>query len=40
MEVPSLRSSLGRVIGGGIHKSERYEVPFTAILLVLRVGYL
>ena len=40
MEVPSLRSSLGRAIGGGIYESERYEVPFTAIRLVLRVGYL
>ena len=34
MEVPSLRSSLGRVIVEGIHESERYEVQFTAIHLV------
>ena len=40
MEVLSLRSSLGRVIGEGIHESERYEVPFAAIRLALRVGYL
>ena len=40
MEVLSLRLSLGRVVGGGIHESERYEVPYTAVRLVLRVGYL